>query len=341
MSIQTPVHGSEKRLSIIRTSETQNPKEGVEQHAFASAVREGLLARPKKLPFHYFYDEAGSTLFDEICNLPEYYLTRTEDGILKDHARAMVSGWLEPPTLIELGSGSAKKTERLISASLEEYGRLHYVAIDVSASAVESSAKQLVKLFPTLRVTGVVGNYHENFSAIAKRFRGPKLVAFLGSSLGNYEPANAAALLDKVSRALAPEDRFLLGVDLSKSQVQLEAAYDDSQGVTARFNKNLLARINRELQADFSLELFRHKAVFREALGRIEMHLVSLAKQTVNIPIAGVRIPFLEGESIHTENSHKYTSEMLRDLASRSGFVEENAWTDSRNWFRVQSWFKR
>lgn len=341
MSIQTAVHGSEKRLSIIRTMEMRSPDEGAEQRAFAAAVREGLLARPKKLPFHYFYDEAGSNLFDEICTLPEYYLTRTEDGILQDHAGAMVSGWLEPPTLIELGSGSAKKTERLIAASLKEYGRLHYVAIDVSASAVESSAKQLVKTFPTLRVTGVIGNYHENFSAIAKRFRGPKLVVFLGSSLGNYEPDNAATLLDTVSRALAPEDRLLLGTDLSKTQSLLEAAYDDSQGVTARFNKNILVRINRELQADFSLDRFRHKAVFREPLGRVEMHLVSLTEQSVDIPVAGVRIPFLEGESIHTENSHKYTIEMLRGLASRSGFVEEKAWTDSRNWFRVQSWLKR
>lgn len=309
-----------------------------EQAVFSRAVRAGLLQNPKRLPFAYFYDQVGSALFDQICQLPEYYLTRTEDQILCGHAREMISGWSSAPTLIELGSGSADKTRRLISAAIHRYGRLHFVPIDVSGSALEDSAKGLVRSFPALRVTGFVGDYHAALGDIPTRIQGPKLFVFLGSSLGNYEPDTAVSLLTGLAEVMGPEDRLLLGTDLVKDTQVLERAYNDARGVTARFNLNLLVRINRELQADFAVDRFRHRAFFRPEFSRVEMHLESTLRQSVSIKSAGVEVSFEEGESIHTENSHKYTEDMLRTLAERSGFVEETSWSDPENWFRVQRW---
>jgi dimethylhistidine N-methyltransferase len=332
VTTQAAVPSDRGRLTIIQSDDVAVPG------AFARAVREGLRATPRRLPFQYFYDAAGSALFEQICRLPEYYLTRTEDAILRDHAAAMTAGWPEPPALIELGSGSAEKTRRLIAAALGRYGRLHYVPIDVSPDAVAASARQLVRAFPALRVTAYVGDYHASLAEAAAHVCSPKLVAFLGSSLGNYEPEAAASLLSAVSRVLGPDDRFLLGTDMAKDASVLEPAYDDAQGVTARFNRNLLVRINRELQADFSPDHFAHRATYRPDLGRVEMHLESLSDQVVTIPGCRLRVLFSRGETIHTENSHKYTPESLRALASLGGFAEESSWTDPRGWFRVQRW---
>jgi dimethylhistidine N-methyltransferase len=306
---------------------------------FAAAVRDGLRAHPRSLPWQYFYDEQGSRLFDRICALPEYYLTRTEDAILGAHASAMVAGWPEgrPPCLIELGSGSAAKTQRLIAAALARYQTLHYIPIDVSATFLEESARTLVQRFPALRVTGYVADY-QTALPVAASSAGPKLVVFLGSSLGNYSTTDAVALLRQVASALRPEDRFLLGTDLAKDRATLEAAYDDVQGVTAEFNRNLLRRINRELGADFKLDQFQHRAVYRPELGRVEMHLVARSDQVVQIPAADLTVRFTAGESIHTESSHKYTRETLRSLAESSGLVEEAFWVDRDGRFRVQRW---
>ena len=343
MPTQAATQAETKRLAFVRTHETRGPRTGdsSETAAFARAVREGLLASPKTLPFQYFYDETGSALFEQICRLPEYYLTRTEDAILRENAADIVGGWFDAPTLVELGSGSAEKTRHLIAAALARYGRLHYVPIDVSGAAVEAAAGQLVRAFPALRVTAFVGDYNGCLADIAARFRGPKLVAFLGSSLGNYDIEGASTLLALVARSVGPRDRLLLGTDLAKTPSVLEAAYDDAQGVTARFNKNLLTRINRELGADFAADRFRHRAVYRPEAGRVEMHLESLDEQTVRIPGAGVTVRFGVGETIHTENSHKYTAESLRALADRAGFVDEAGWSDADGWFRVQRWAKR
>jgi dimethylhistidine N-methyltransferase len=212
------------------------------------------------------------------------------------------------------------------------------VPIDVSVSAVEASAEALTRSFPGLRVTGYVADYHGALAEVVARFRGPKVLAFLGSSLGNYDIDSASALLSNVARAMGPDDRFLLGTDLAKSAAVLEPAYDDAQGVTARFNRNLLVRINRELGANFRPERFAHRATYFPDRGRVEMHLVSPVEQVVRVPGAGVTVDFAAGESIHTENSYKYTPEALNDLADRAGFVEEAAWTDERGWFRVQRW---
>ena len=328
--ILSPIEG--RRLAIVRLPDPPAAE------TFAEAVRRGLGSLPKTLPCQYFYDAAGSELFEQICSLPEYYLTRAEDSILQEHADEMVGGWFQTPVLLELGSGSSSKTRRLIEAGLSAYGGLHYIPIDVSPTILEESARGLVRDFSGLRVTGYAADYRQALAALARKIERPKLVVFLGSSLGNYHTEAAVELLSAVAESLNPADRLLLGTDLVKGRETLEAAYDDAQGVTARFNRNLLVRINRELGADFEVEQFAHEARFRADLGRVEMHLVSLREQAVHVPGSGVVARFGEGESIHTENSHKYTVEALGDLAARSGFVEEAAWTDRQGFFRVQRW---
>jgi L-histidine Nalpha-methyltransferase len=326
-----------RRLTIVEGGESA----GEPPEAFAHAVRAGLRANPKTLPCRYFYDEQGSRLFERICDLPEYYLTRTEDAILQQHADAMVAGWLADPVMVELGSGSSSKTRRLIAAALKAYGALHYVPIDVSKTILEESAEDLVRAFPNLRVTGFAANYRDALAGVVERFNRPKLFVFLGSSLGNYEFDEAVDLLSLIARSMDPSDRLLLGTDLDKDPKILEAAYDDAQGVTARFNLNLLERINRELGGRFDLDRFQHQARYRADLRRVEMHLVSRTNQDVEIPGAGLTVSFAEGESIHSENSHKYTLEMLATLADQAGFHEEAAWTDPQTRFRLQRWKPR
>ena len=311
---------------------------------FARAVQSGLNCQPKSLPWAFFYDEEGSRLFEAICELPEYYLTRTEDGILRRYADEMVAGLATggdvglEPTIIELGSGSAVKTQRLLAATLRRHGRLHYVPIDVSASALEDSAQRLTRRFPELKVTGYVADYRRGLERIMARADGPRLIVFLGSSLGNYEMEAAVELLTMIGQTMRPDDRLLLGTDMAKERSLLESAYDDSRGVTAAFNFNLLRRINRELEADFAVEAFEHRAVYHPDRGRVEMHLLSTREQTVRIKAANMTVRLAEGETIHTENSHKYTAEILSYLQSRAGFMEEAAWTDERGWFRLQRW---
>ncbi|QDV38268.1 L-histidine N(alpha)-methyltransferase [Tautonia plasticadhaerens] len=329
------------RLSILRPEAGAggDPESGAE--TLASAVRRGLTHEPKWLPCRFLYDATGSELFEQICEQPEYYPTRTEDAILRDQAGEMVAGWDEAPVMIELGSGSSTKTRRLIEAALDAYDRLHYVPVDVSETILEESARSLVDDYPALNVTGIVSDYHTALRAVRRRFPGPKLVVFLGSSLGNFDDEDAVALLRHLSEALGPEDRLLIGLDQVKDAATLEAAYDDAAGVTARFSKNILTRINRELDADFDPDRFAYQARFVPERHRVEMRLISDREQDVAIPGAGLRVRFAAGESIHVENSHKYTPGLLRDLASRSGFVEEGSWSDPDRYFRVQRWRPR
>jgi dimethylhistidine N-methyltransferase len=335
LPIEIASHAATDRLTIV----SRPVATGLDGPPFAEAVRLGLLGRPKTLPWQYFYDEVGSNLFERICRLPEYYLTRTEDAILREHADAMVDGWDQAPAMIELGSGSSSKTRRLIAAAIRRFGWLHYIPIDVSPTILAESARTLASRFPALRVTGYVANYRTELARVAAQVSGPKLWVFLGSSLGNYDPEEENRLLAQIARASSPADRLLLGTDLDKDPRMLEAAYDDAQGITAQFNRNLLVRINRELGADFVADRFAHRAVYRREAGRVEMHLVSRTEQVVRIPGTDpITVRFAEGESIHTENSHKYTPDGLRALARRSGYAEEAAWRDAQNLFRVQRW---
>ncbi|MEW4571240.1 L-histidine N(alpha)-methyltransferase [Tautonia sp. JC769] len=333
MSIQTSLP-KQHRLELIRVK----PSEVFESETLPKTVERGLSHRPKYLLCRFIYDAIGSELFEQICDQPEYYLTRTEDAILRDHANAMVDGWDDPPTMIELGSGSSTKTRRLIEAALDRYGSLHYVPIDISGTILEDSARTLIDDYPAIRVTGIASDYDTALRVVAERIQGPKLLVFLGSSLGNFDDEDAVGLLQRIRSTLSADDRFLFGTDLVKDPTILEAAYDDSAGVTARFGKNILTRINRELGGNFDLDGFRYEARFSPEHHRVEMKLISDLEQIVTIPDLDLTVSFGAGESIHIENSHKYTPAILEQLAKQSRFLEEASWTDPDGFYRLQRW---
>lgn len=299
----------------------------------ANDVWEGLRRRPKALPPKLFYDAAGSALFDEITRLDEYYLTRTELEILEARGPELARRVGPEVTIIELGAGSGTKTRTVLRHLLGAECRGVYVPVDLSRSALEQARTRLRREFPRLQVKISVADYLQE--PWAPSGPGPKLVLYLGSSIGNFEPMQGLDLLRRVGRRLAPGDRLLLGTDLRKDPAVLVPAYDDARGVTARFNKNVLARINRELGGSFGLEKFRHLALWNERESRIEMHLESLADQVVRIAALGSDVPFTQGERIHTENSYKYTVPGVRQMLAAGGFDVEHTWTDRRGWFAV------
>jgi L-histidine N-alpha-methyltransferase len=301
--------------------------------SFAEDVRAGLMASPKKLLPKYFYDALGSALFDTICLLPEYYLTRAEDEILDRHAREIVAAVGSPLDLVELGSGSAVKTRRIISATLERQPSLNYKPIDISPSALKASSESLSREYPNIRVEGVAAEYLEGLRRISRNGAIRTMALFLGSNIGNFEPAGAVSTLRAVRAVLKEGDALLLGADLRKDRAVLESAYDDPLGVTAAFNLNVLARINRELGGLFDLKKFSHRARYDETLGRVEMHLVSREAQTVAIAALGLDVRFARDESIHTESSYKYDRATLAKLADDTGFTLTNTWTDSAGLF--------
>jgi dimethylhistidine N-methyltransferase len=298
----------------------------------AEEVLRGLSARPRRLPPKLFYDAAGSRLFDEITGTPEYYPTRTERAMLQDFAGEMVRQAGKNLTLIELGAGSASKTQLLIQAVLRRQLRAEFYPVDVSSSALQGALASLNGHFPRLRVIPIVADYTHRlpgFNALAGR----KLVLFLGSTIGNFEPEEAEAFLKNVRRSLKPGDALLIGFDLIKDAEVLHAAYNDAAGVTARFNKNMLARINRELGGSFDLDAFEHVAFWNRRKSRIEMHLESVYEQTVWVEDLGRGFHFEQGECVHTENSYKFNISSIGRLLRRAGFKLEKSWTDSKGWF--------
>jgi len=302
---------------------------------FSTVVAEGLSAPQKRLPCRYFYDEAGSRLFELICDLPEYYLTRTERAILERNAPAILAAAGDVSTLVEFGSGSACKTRILLDAALNTAGgSLEYVPIDISGEFLYNAATSLLGDYPSLRVTAIAAEYNDAISLLPGS-SGPRLFLFMGSNIGNFSPCEAAAFLGYIRAGMSEADRLLVGFDLFKEAAVLEPAYNDSQGVTASFNKNLLKRINAELGADFRLDRFKHHAPFVEAQSRIEMRLVSKCDQEVRVDALARRFSFLAGEYIHTENSHKYAYDDVRLLAAEAGLIIADRWTDERGWFAV------
>jgi dimethylhistidine N-methyltransferase len=301
-----------------------------EADRFLEEVTEGLSRPRKALPPKYFYDERGAQLFEAICELPEYYLTRAELAIMAEHAGEMAGRLGEGCAVVEYGSGSGRKT-RLLLAALSPVA---YVPVDISRSQLQVTAREIAAEFPGLSVTAVCADYSRALQlpplAGAPRRR---VVYFPGSTVGNLTPAEAARFLANARRLAGPGGGMLVGVDLKKDAARLNAAYNDARGVTAEFNLNLLRRINRELGADFDLAAFRHHAFYNEAEGRIEMHLVSLAEQRVRVGRA--RFAFRDGESIHTESSYKYTAEEFGELARGAGFRPERHWTDAGLEFAV------
>ncbi len=299
----------------------------------ARDVRAGLTAKDKSLPCKYFYDAAGVALFEEICTLPEYYLTRVETAMLREHAAEITARCATPLDLVELGSGSSTKTRLLIEACLARQPALTYVPIDISAAALAEAAARLVESYPALSVRGLAGQFEDGLRCLAEQPGAPRLVAFLGSTIGNLAPPELAAFFGTLRHALRESDRFLLGFDLIKDPALLEAAYDDAQGVTARFNLNLLARINRELDADFDLSAFQHHARFNREQGRIEMHLVSTRAQTVRARAIDLDVPFRAGEAIHTENCYKHTASAMRAMLARHGLRTQAIFSDPEQRF--------
>jgi dimethylhistidine N-methyltransferase len=287
--------------------------------AFARDVVEGLSAPRKHLPAKHFYDARGSDLFEAICELPEYYPTRTETALMREIAPSLVKASLpNGAVLVEYGSGASTKTRFLLDAA----PRLHaYVPIDISRSALEAASEAIRRDYPRLKVEPVLADFTSRFDLPAAAQGRPLVGYFPGSTIGNFTPEEAVRFLAQAHHLLGPNARFILGADLVKDRHTLVAAYDDAQGVTAAFNLNLLARINRELDGDIDLDAFAHRAVWNEAESRIEMHLVSLKDQTVEA--AGRRFVFAEGETIHTENCCKFTRESLARIAGAAGWSLE------------------
>jgi len=293
----------------------------------AEDVARGLASRPKSLPPKYFYDELGSRLFDAICRLPWYRITRAELALLPRAARALARSGAR--SIVELGPGNGEKLATLLANAPETLDELEVHLVDISAAALEEATKRL-EVFDGVAVCTHRATFEDGLAAAAAENArgGPRLVLFLGSNVGNLDPAASARFLCAIRRAMRPGDTLLLGADLVKEEKDLLLAYDDPLGVTAAFNKNLLVRINRELGADFPLDAFEHRAVWNAAESRVEMHLVATRALEVAIPGAGVAASFAQGESLFTESSYKYETGALAEEARRQGFATEEVWED-------------
>ncbi len=303
------------------------------QDALADEVRQGLTAPTKWLPCKYFYDPGGNALFGQISELPEYYLTRVETAILDRHAAAIIERCPSDLALVELGSGSSTKSRYLIESCLARQQDLTYYAVDISPAGLENGTRQLLDNYPHLRVVGVAAEFADGLGYLATHPSGPRLVAFLGSTIGNFTEEEIARFFTMLRHHLSPIDRLLLGVDLIKDPAVLEAAYDDAQGVTAQFNLNILERLNRELSANFDLTAFRHRAVWNHERSRIEMHLVSVRNQRVRVDDLDLDIEFRRNETIHTENCYKYSRSGMTTLLTRHGFQVVGHFSDPHDQF--------
>ena len=303
--------------------------------SFAQDVAAGLCAPSKRLPPKYFYDELGSALFEAICALPEYYLTRTETQILDTYAPEMVRALGGPIEFVEFGSGSARKTRLLLGAAIDAQGPVTYRPIDISPVALEASASGLVAEYPELTVKAYASDYFALLASRRLELDGRALALFMGSNIGNYEPGAARDLLVAMRGAFATGDGLLLGYDLKKDARELELAYNDPAGVTAAFDKNVLGRINRELGGRFDLDAFRHSARYDSARGAIDSFLVAQRGMRVRIDALGLDVPFAPFEAIHTESSYKFDTSGMSALAANASMRLEKTWTDDANRFAV------
>jgi dimethylhistidine N-methyltransferase len=309
------------------------PAKAAEASAFETDVLAGLKATPKRVPPKYFYDGAGSQLFERITELPEYYPTRCEMRILRDHARDIAGFIPAGAALVEFGSGSSKKVRIVLHAAP---ALAAYVPVDICGEMVEQEAADLRPDFPGLKVLPVCADITRPFALPAEARQAPARVGFFpGSTIGNFEPHEAVAFLRNAAGILGAGAMLIVGADLIKPVEVLNAAYNDAAGVTAQFNLNLLKRINRELAGDFTLDAFEHHAFYNHERHRIEMHLASLKRQQVRV--AGEIIEFREGETIHTENSYKYSVTSLAALARGAGWQPAAVWTDARDYFSIQA----
>jgi L-histidine N-alpha-methyltransferase len=304
----------------------------------AQAVSEGLSAKQKSLPAWLFYDAAGSRLFEEITRLPEYYLTSLEQSIFSRHAAEIVAaaaGSVEQPLcVVELGAGSASKTITLLRALMARQSDTVYLPVDVSEAALELASHNVHAALPQIEVQPICSEFtHDKDLNLPSH--GRRLALYIGSSIGNFDPEDAVDLLSWLRTQLQPGDALLLGTDMAKDVAPLLAAYNDRAGVTAEFNKNILTRLNRELGANFELDAFEHRAAWNAAHSRIEMHLDSKRDQMVFVERLHRSFGFKRGESIHTENSYKFSPEQIEEMLQKSGYVLEQSWYDDKRWFGV------
>jgi len=318
----------DERLRIIRLDNF--PK----TNSFAEDVKIGLTSGNKFLLPKYFYDISGSELFERICETEEYYPTRTEISILKNLSDTISERNKEKNLIVELGSGSSYKTNYILQSFLKSRDKLYYIPIDVSDILVESS-KNLIEKYEKLFITGLVTYYEEGMDYIIKADKSPKLILFLGSSIGNFTEEEAIHFMKMLGNDITCDDRLLIGFDLIKDRKVLLDAYNDKAGITAEFNLNILKRINTELGGNFDLGKFEHSAIFNEEKSRMEMHLISKEDQNVFIKDISEEISFKKGEIIHTENSYKFTHEMINSLAEASGMEFSDSYTDDKKYFAL------
>jgi dimethylhistidine N-methyltransferase len=319
---------------MVALARSQAPQpQSAEASAFEIDILDGLSATPKRVPAKYFYDGAGSQLFEQITELPEYYPTRCEMSILHDHAADIAKLISAGAALVEFGSGSNKKARILLRAAPPLAA---YIPVDICGEMLEQEAAELRPDFPQIKVLTVTADITHPFDLPDEAKAAPTRVGFFpGSTIGNFERHEAAAFLRNASRILGPGAKLIIGADLIKPAKVLNAAYNDAAGVTAKFNLNLLVRINRELRGTFKLDTFEHHAFYNRERHRIEMHLASLKRQKVRV--AGETIDFRAGETIHTENSYKYSVASLGALARGVGWLPSGVWTDARKCFSIQA----
>ena len=299
---------------------------------YADEVVFGLTSRPRTLPCKLFYDDLGSALFERITGLPEYYPTRTELEILRNSSREIAQAAGCPVSVVELGAGTATKTGTLLRAFARRQMRVKYFPVDISSAALSAAQKRVREDCPAALVRPVITDFSNGFNFL-QNISGRKMVLYLGSSIGNFDGKDAVALLRKVGARLSPGDALLLGTDMVKGAEILVPAYDDAQGITAQFNKNILRRINREFDADFDLDSFRHIAEWNPSRSRMEIYLESTRPQVAVLRALGVKVKLAAGERIHTENSYKYTLPMVERMLCAAGFKLEKTWYDKRKWF--------
>lgn len=303
-------------------------------NSFEEDVKAGLKANKKFLLPKYFYDEKGSKLFELICRTKEYYPTRSETEILELLSETISKRNIDKDMIVELGSGTSVKTELLISSFLKERDKLDYIPVDVSNVIIESS-KQLTGKNSNLHINAFVSFYEDGMEYIVSHFNSPKVILFLGSSIGNFSPDERLDFMKMLCKYMNVTDRLLIGFDLIKDKKILEEAYNDSEGITADFNLNILERINRDLNADFEIKNFKHKAIFNEAENRIEMYLESQKDTEIELKSIDEKIKIKKGELIHTENSYKFNKKIINDLAENSGMVFSDYYTDGKDYFSL------
>ena len=316
----------DERLCYYESSKNKSEKTFVEELSLS------LNQKHKSIDPKFFYDKKGSKLFEDICKLPEYYLTRTEISILTQLQDKLPAYMNEEFRLVELGSGSSYKTRILISILENMHKQIEYFPIDIS-KILKESAVTLLDDYENLRMTGIIDTYESGLDFVKNYDNKKNLIVFLGSSFGNFDYKPGLRFLDKINSSMKDDDLFLIGLDLVKDKDVLEYAYNDSHGITAQFNLNVLSRINSELDSNFNVDKFAHHAVYNEAENRVEIYLRSLENQTVNITKAGIALKIKQNELIHTENSYKYTIPKIKEMFSSTGFRIRDMWFDEKHYF--------